>query len=142
MRGKVLRVGWRQEEDLKDCRSNTQAHTVPRLTRNIVLGRLDDGKMERSPLHIRTLAALPSHPKPPTQTEGSTLGATKKNKAIHCCFTPGSAKPQAPHSWLLTLSCLAGLRHTPLCQCLVQKCGGKVHVSGDLSYAAPKTAKI
>lgn len=73
--------------------------------------------------NIRAAAVLPLHPKPPSRTEGITLGASEKNKAIHCYFIPGSAKPQPNHSWLLPLSCLTGLRHTPLCQCLVQKCG-------------------
>lgn len=76
------------------------------------------------PTHTHSQHTALSKPTPLAHTEGSPLRVKEKNKAIHCCFTSGTAKPQLYHSWLLTLSCFAGLRHTPLCQCLVQKCGG------------------
>ncbi|KAA8585654.1 hypothetical protein FQN60_010737, partial [Etheostoma spectabile] len=59
-----------------------------------------------TPPHIYTPTILPSQSIPPAQMEGSLLSLTEKNKAIHCCFTPGTAKPQPHHSWLLTLPSL------------------------------------
>lgn len=71
---------------------------------NVVLGRLCDGRM--APPFIRTPTILPHKSTPPAQMEGSPLRLTEKNKAFHCCFTPGTAKPQPHHSWLLTPSSL------------------------------------
>lgn len=114
--GKVLRIRERQGEDGKESRTfppqrnrtNTQA-TQSHHCCNVVLGRLCDGKMaspSSPPLHIYTTTILPSQSIPPAQMEGSPLSLTEKNKAIHCCFTPGTAKPQPHHSWLLTLPSL------------------------------------
>lgn len=82
-------------------RGTEQTHTQSHHSCNVVLGRLCDGKMA-SP----TPSVLPSEPTPPAHMEGSPSRVTEKNKAIHCCFTPGTAKPQPHHSWLLTLSSL------------------------------------
>lgn len=121
----MLHAGLRLGEEKKECgifffpkEDQKKTHRSHSSTTFVML-HLADCMTAR--WNIRAAAVLPFHPRPPSRTEGITLGANEKNKAIHCYFIPGSAKPQPNHSWLLTLSCLTGLRHTPLCQCLVQK---------------------
>lgn len=143
----MLHVGWRlggkkRVWDLFLSQRRPEKTHRSHSSTTFVMLHLADCMMAR--WNIRAAAVLPFHPRPPSRTEGITLGASEKNKAIHCYFIPGSAKPQPNHSWLLTLSCLTGLRHTPLCQCLVQKCGewknGEVCAAKDLSCFVPKVA--
>lgn len=90
---------------------------------NVVFGWLHD-EPGGKPLyeHIRVL----HHTRPHTtwRRAAAHRGASEENKAIESFFIPGSAAAEfQPHrSWLLTPArLLAGLRHTPLCQCLAQK---------------------
>lgn len=99
-------------------------------------GRVRDGRAGKLlPERARSRCTPSPAPgaRPPSRTRGQQhIGVkVKKNKAVQCYFIPGSAAAEfQPHrSWLLTPARLrAGLRHTPLCQCLVQKenvAGGK-----------------
>lgn len=84
----------------KGKKQTTQSHYCC----NVVLGRHCDGRMAY-PL-ICTPNILTHKSTPSAQMEASPLWLTEKNKAVHCCFIPGTAKPQSYHSWLLTPSSL------------------------------------
>lgn len=112
--GKVLRVSGRDKGKTERragpflLRGTEQTHT-PHNPTTVVMLYLADCVTARwhPPPGTYTLPPYcPRSPHLPAQMEGSPLRVTEKNKAIHCCFTPGTAKPQPHRSWLLTLSCL------------------------------------
>lgn len=127
--GNVLHVGQRQGEDGKESRTftpqrdrtNTQAAQFHHCC-NVVLGRLRDGKM--APRRTNTPTKLPSQPTPPAQMGGQLNEGNRKEQGHSLLFHPRNCQASTPPQLATDSFLPAALRHTPLCQCLVQKCGG------------------